>query len=136
MNEWAERQGKKGDRQVIDHMLAHVPKEKVEGAYNRAAYMSRRREIARIWATMLSDGLPEPAVLTERSPKETGVLFRPHILKPVPAAFRFPVRPSPGFSPRLTGSPQLNLYRPSYLSPPYPPTLYPHHKQPFKRSPG
>lgn len=35
MNEWAERNGKEHDRKVIDLMLAHVPKEKVEGAYNR-----------------------------------------------------------------------------------------------------
>jgi hypothetical protein len=48
MNEWANRKGKEEDRQVIDLMLAHVPKEKVEGAYNRAAYMPRRRELARI----------------------------------------------------------------------------------------
>lgn len=52
MNEWAERSGKKHDRQIIDLMLAHVPKEKVEGAYNRAAYMHRRRELASIWADM------------------------------------------------------------------------------------
>src|SRR3546814_11798210 len=109
MNEWAERQGKKGDRQVIDLMLAHVPKEKVEGAYNRAAYMSRRREIARIWATMLSDGLPEPAVLTERSAKETGERSRRHLPAPVPADFRFPVRASPGLYPRLTGAPTVTL---------------------------
>ena len=50
MNEWAERQGKDHDRKVIDLMLAHVPKEKVEGAYNRAAYMPRRRELAQVWA--------------------------------------------------------------------------------------
>src|SRR3546814_4196250 len=28
MNEWAERQGKKHDRKIIDLMLAHIPKEK------------------------------------------------------------------------------------------------------------
>jgi len=45
---------------VIDLMLAHVPKDKVEGAYNRAAYMTRRRELAQEWADMLLDGMPEP----------------------------------------------------------------------------
>lgn len=55
MNEWAERQGKKNDRQVIDRMLAHVPKEKVEGAYIRAAYMPRRR-----WAITRRGGCPMP----------------------------------------------------------------------------
>ena len=33
MNEWAEREGKDHDRQVIDLMLAHVPTGKVEGVY-------------------------------------------------------------------------------------------------------
>lgn len=32
MNEWAERQGSASDRPIIDLMLAHVPKERVEGA--------------------------------------------------------------------------------------------------------
>src|SRR3546814_12679378 len=76
-------------------MLAHVPKEKVEGAYNRAAYLSRRREIARIWATMLSDGRPDAAVLTERSAKGTGERPRRHLPATVAADFPFPVRASP-----------------------------------------
>lgn len=58
MNERAERDGRHGDRKVIDLMLAHVPKDKVEGAYNRAAFMPRRREIAGEWAELLVDGLP------------------------------------------------------------------------------
>ncbi|MBF5091896.1 DUF4102 domain-containing protein [Novosphingobium sp. NBM11] len=41
------------DRAIIDLMLAHVPANKVEGAYNRAAYLPRRREIACEWADML-----------------------------------------------------------------------------------
>lgn len=41
------------DRAIIDLMLAHVPDNKVEGAYNRAAYMPRRREIAEEWANVL-----------------------------------------------------------------------------------
>jgi integrase len=48
-----------GDRAVIDLMLAHVPKDKVEGAYNRAAYMPRRRELAQQWAdALVSDMWP------------------------------------------------------------------------------
>jgi len=54
------------DRQVIDLMLRHVRISKVEGVYNRAAYMPRRRELAMIWANLLSDGLPAPAVLMQR----------------------------------------------------------------------
>ncbi|CAN5571304.1 tyrosine-type recombinase/integrase [soil metagenome] len=50
------------DRAVIDLMLAHVPKDKVEGAYNRAAYMDRRRELAQEWAEMLVGDMPDPSV--------------------------------------------------------------------------
>jgi integrase len=57
MNERAEREGRAGDRAVIDLMLAHVPANKVEGVYNRAAYMERRREIAQEWADRLTEGL-------------------------------------------------------------------------------
>lgn len=57
MNERAERAGRPGDRAVIDLMLAHVPANKVEGAYNRAAYMERRREIAQEWADLLVERL-------------------------------------------------------------------------------
>src|SRR3546814_21003956 len=48
MNEWAERQGTKHDRKIIDLMLAHIPKEKIEGASKRAAYMTSRRELAQV----------------------------------------------------------------------------------------
>lgn len=61
MNEWAERHGKEHDREVIDLMLAHVPKNKIEGAYNRAAYMPRRRELAQTWADLLCEGLAKRA---------------------------------------------------------------------------
>lgn len=44
------------DRMVIDRMLAHVPKDKVEGAYNRALYLSRRMELAQIWADLILEG--------------------------------------------------------------------------------
>ncbi|OHT19101.1 tyrosine-type recombinase/integrase [Edaphosphingomonas haloaromaticamans] len=89
MNEWAERQGKDHDRQVIDLMLAHVPREKVEGAYNRAAYLPRRRELAQIWADMLLKGLPAPAVLVERPAKMTNEWSRRIVPKPVARDFRF-----------------------------------------------
>ena len=76
MNEWCERHGKEHDRKVIDLMLAHVLKEKVEGVYNRAAYMPRRRELAGVWSEMLSEGLSDPAALVERPAKEIGAYSR------------------------------------------------------------
>jgi integrase len=63
MNERAERDGRSGDRAVIDLMLAHIPPNTVEGAYNRATYMERRREIAQEWADLLTDGLVPVAEL-------------------------------------------------------------------------
>lgn len=62
MNERAAREDRERDRAIIDLMLAHVP-EGVEAAYNRAAYMPRRRELAQAWADMLMQGLPEPETL-------------------------------------------------------------------------
>ncbi len=90
MNEWAEREGKEGDRAIIDLMLAHVPKEKVEGSYNRAAYMARRRELACIWAGLLSDSLPPPLALVERPSKVTSHHSRRRLPQPVGSEFRFP----------------------------------------------
>jgi integrase len=66
MNEWASREGEPGDRDIIDLMLAHVPRNKVEVAYNRAGYMPRRREIAQIWADKLMKGLAPPAEIALR----------------------------------------------------------------------
>jgi integrase len=65
MNEWAERAGNAGDRHVIDLMLAHIPEgvSGSESAYNRAAYMERRRELSNAWADMLMDGLAKPETL-------------------------------------------------------------------------
>lgn len=94
MNEWAERNGDPHDRKVIDLMLAHVPKDKVEGAYNRAAYMPRRRELAEIWANMLSEGLPDPVALIDRPVKEIGARSRRRLRSPVEPDFRFPIRRS------------------------------------------
>ena len=51
------------DRYVIDLMLAHMPKDKVEGAYNRAEHMDRRRELAIIWADLILEGRPPAASL-------------------------------------------------------------------------
>lgn len=92
MNEWAERHGKEHDRKIIDLMLAHVPKEKVEGAYNRAAYMARRRELADVWAGMLSEGLPQPNLLIDRPAKRLGPHSRRQSPDVVDEAFRFPAR--------------------------------------------
>lgn len=46
------------DREVIDLMLAHVPRGKVEAAYNRAEHLARRAELAQAWADLLLEGLP------------------------------------------------------------------------------
>ena len=48
---------------LIDLMLAHVPEgvSGSEGAYNRAAFLLRRREIAEAWGSMLLGIFPEPA---------------------------------------------------------------------------
>ncbi|GGE74934.1 tyrosine-type recombinase/integrase [Sphingomonas prati] len=62
MNEWAKHSGNPDDRAVIDLMLAHVPKDKVESAYNRAAFMPRRRELAQTWADMLVADMWPPEV--------------------------------------------------------------------------
>jgi len=53
------------DRAVIDLMLAHVPANKVEAAYNRARHMTRRRELAQEWANLLLDGLPHASALLD-----------------------------------------------------------------------
>lgn len=90
MNEWAEQNGKEHDRQVIDLMLAHVPPKKSEGAYNRAAYMPRRRKLAQLWADMLTETLPSPVVLVERPTKPVGDHSRRRVPKPVAEDFRFP----------------------------------------------
>ena len=67
MNEWAERNGTASDRHVIDLMLAHIPEgvSGSEGAYNRAAFLDRRREIAEEWARMLFDAFPAPRKLLD-----------------------------------------------------------------------
>jgi integrase len=52
------------DRDIIDLMLAHVPEGRSgsEGAYNRAAYIPRRRELACEWADLLVSDFWPPQV--------------------------------------------------------------------------
>jgi integrase len=88
MNEWAERHGKVHDRQIIDLMLAHVPKEKVEGAYNRAAYLLRRRELAQRWADMLCRTLPDPRESVFRPVRDLGPKSRRRVVDAVDLDFR------------------------------------------------
>ena len=68
MNERAVDQGLAGDRAVIDFMLAHIPSG-VEGIYNRAAYLPRRRVLAQEWADLLLDGFTPPAELLKGTRK-------------------------------------------------------------------
>lgn len=69
MNELLEREwreaghsGASPDRAIIDLMLSHVPANRVEGAYNRAAYLPRRREIACQWARLLVGDMWPPEI--------------------------------------------------------------------------
>ena len=55
------------DRQIIDLMLAHKPKDEVEGAYNRALHLKRRTELAQLWADFITEGLQPPANLLPAS---------------------------------------------------------------------
>jgi len=43
----------KHDRHIIDLMLAHMPKDRVEGAYNRAEHLERRIELAQAWSDLI-----------------------------------------------------------------------------------
>ena len=71
MNELAADEDREEDRDIIDMMLAHV-RNGVEAAYNRAAYMKRRREIGQRWADMLMAGAVAPGtlVVTQRGTSE------------------------------------------------------------------
>lgn len=46
------------DRKIIDFMLAHVPKDRIEAAYNRALYLPRRIELAQLWADAIMQEAP------------------------------------------------------------------------------
>ncbi len=63
MNEWAKANGRADDREVIDLMLAHTQGNKVESAYNRAAYMPRRRELSQILGRHVDEGLTKASAL-------------------------------------------------------------------------
>ncbi|WP_458097349.1 tyrosine-type recombinase/integrase [Roseomonas sp. WA12] len=56
------------DRAVIDLMLAHAPKDKVEAAYNQALHMEWRRELAQEWGDILMAGKP-PALSLLNMPR-------------------------------------------------------------------
>ncbi|MDG4854084.1 MULTISPECIES: integrase arm-type DNA-binding domain-containing protein [unclassified Mesorhizobium] len=56
-------EGFRPDKPVIDLMLAHTPKDKVEGAYNRALHLERRKELAQIWADLILEGARPAAEL-------------------------------------------------------------------------
>lgn len=62
MNDRPLGERKDGDRAIIDLMLAHMPAgaSGSEGAYNRAAYMARRRELACEWADLITAELADP----------------------------------------------------------------------------
>lgn len=59
-----------GDNPIIELMLAHVRKDKVEGAYNRALHLDRRIELAQLWADLLLEGAP-PAQALLNGPRRT-----------------------------------------------------------------
>ncbi|MHA3791492.1 integrase arm-type DNA-binding domain-containing protein [Sphingomonas sp. YL-JM2C] len=65
MNERAADLERDGDRMIIDMMLAHVPEgmSASEWAYNRARYQKRRRELAQVWADMITKDLADPFTL-------------------------------------------------------------------------
>ena len=41
------------DADVIERQLAHVERNKVRGAYNRAEYLPERRKMVQAWADMV-----------------------------------------------------------------------------------
>jgi integrase len=57
----------KHDRHIIDLMLAHMPKDSVEVAYNRAEHLERRIELAQAWADLImADQMPIDELLNLR----------------------------------------------------------------------
>lgn len=55
----------RADQHVLDLMLAHAPKDRVESAYNRALHLERRRELAQAWADLLmADAAPAETLRT------------------------------------------------------------------------
>lgn len=53
------------DADAIERILAHTPRDKVRGAYNRAGYFERRRELLQEWADLLLAGAPAAANLID-----------------------------------------------------------------------
>lgn len=53
------------DRAVIDLMLAHIPKDKTESAYNRALHLERRKELSQMYADILMEGAPSALSLLD-----------------------------------------------------------------------
>lgn len=51
------------DKHIIDLMLAHTPKDKIEGAYNRALHLERRRQLAQEWADLILEGAMDASEL-------------------------------------------------------------------------
>lgn len=52
-------------RHVIDFALGHVPKDKVEAAYNRAKHLEERRRLHQEYADLLLEGFPSAFELLE-----------------------------------------------------------------------
>jgi integrase len=57
---------RRDDRAIIDQMLAHVPKDQIEGAYNRQLHMEVKRQIAQEWADILLAGMPAATAMFRR----------------------------------------------------------------------
>jgi integrase len=55
------------DHNVIELMLAHAQGNKVSAAYNRAAHLERRKELAQIWADLILKNAKPAASLLEGS---------------------------------------------------------------------
>jgi hypothetical protein len=64
-------------RGTIDRALAHSPKDKVEGAYNRAQQMGRRREVFARWGELLAGEWSSIALRRFPPPSRAG-LTEPH----------------------------------------------------------
>lgn len=63
MSTWANENGFNAD--AIERQLAHVPKDKVRGIYNRAEFMPERRRLMQAWADWL---MPDQAAERQPSP--------------------------------------------------------------------
>lgn len=62
---------------IIDAMLAHAPRNQVEGRYNRAEYAERRREMAQAWADLLMEGAaPALSLAGVKRKVRTDAVFR------------------------------------------------------------